>query len=388
MKARSKRRYVKNRMPLLTVSASCMLWRCELQVQERRRSKAAVFFFESSLAPDSASPYVGDIYTSELVRNLGCLLLDAPAEYRIHGYTQVYAAPADTCESAYLGLCWGSGDPIRQAVATFLTCLPRDAFLRCWELFPGFEGDPLARAAEAVFQRYVGFCDPCIYKELAEEFGALDSVACFERVADTLSERNARQREEREREELESRRLRYGSQEDVQDAAALIERFGDAIPPGYLVHAALFGSPPVGPVTDLLLFAWGRIESPLPPGTMWKVVSLASGDLPFLQWLLSGQKEAVLSRLSSSTDPRSEAARRKLVRLATEGREKLARGQSGGGHAASIGRALATFQAGLAPDPADECPVVRDNDTARHVENSGDRPAPLHRPSPGSAGTS
>lgn len=154
-----------------------------------------------------------------------------------------------------------------------------------FDLFSGFQNIDLSEFSKRLFS-----LSETETTEFVTTMGKVLDRDWFDRAVRDLNEKVAaeleRQQDKRLRKTQEHERL-YGRPEDVRDLPALADRFGTRIPLGYLAHATKDARPEPGPVTDALLLSWGTAKGCMPAAPVsWRGVSLASGELPFLAWVM------------------------------------------------------------------------------------------------------
>ena len=122
---------------------------------------------------------------------------------------------------------------------------------------------------------------------------------------------------EREIERIRREAALYGTEDEVRDVAALCERFGERIPPGFLAHATKFECAPLETIATLLgSWIYGGVKSP--PGG-----AIGSADMRFLKWVALGREQEVMKLLKSRPHTSYRRAYKRLVVLARSAKKAL-----------------------------------------------------------------
>jgi hypothetical protein len=246
-----------------------------------------------------------------MTSNLGRLLLGAADCYKIVGLTRIWAEPTlPDPESEFLTLCWCSEHEY-EMVARFLAILDAGQRRQIFELFDGFRDDELCNFCGDLLS-----LPPEEYHEFVDSIGAVIDRRWFDQAVVDVASRAADELdtlEQIEKWETEEEDRICGRPEEVQNPAALVERFGTRIPLGYLAHATEYPQPDLGSeIVEALLLSWGTQEEDMPSG-LWR--HLTDGDLAFLDWILGGREEAALAELGRRSDAETSSFFRKLNRL-------------------------------------------------------------------------
>jgi hypothetical protein len=163
--------------------------------------------------------------------------------------------------------------------------------------------------------------------ELIKRHGPIDGQEWFGRVGGIALKRMENDQRERESHLRDAELKTFGDVDLVSNAKRVVAKFGEKIPPGFLLHMTRFAKVKPGALSDALLLSWGRLKSPLSENK--KIAGSANtylpSDLIFLQWLLADQKKAVLKRISSRADKSAVRVIQKLRLIAKKGHAVLSK---------------------------------------------------------------
>jgi hypothetical protein len=301
------------KVPSLSLSAASMTWSCTVRVYAGTGDDASVSYEEVCVGRGGGETTIGDIDSSEITTNLGRLLLGAGDCYKIVGLTGIWAEPAlPGPDSDFLALCW-CYEHEYEAVARFLAMLDADQRRQIFDLFDGFRDDELCNFCVDLLSLQTEEC-----REFVESMGAVIDRKWFDVAATDVASRAAAELDrlrQIENWKAEGEERTCGRPEEVQNPAALVERFGTRVPLGYLAHATEYPRPERG-IIEALLLSWGTQEGDMPSG-LWRHLH-TDGNLAVLDWVLGGREEAVLAAFGHRRDAETNSFFRKLNRLIAE----------------------------------------------------------------------
>lgn len=191
--------------------------------------------------------------------------------------------------------------------------------------------------------------------DLIERHGPIDEQRWFGRVGNIALEGIETDQRERERRLRDAELKIFGDVDLVSDAKRVVTKFGEKIPPGFLLHMTRYSKVRPGVVSDALLLSWGRLKVPLPENAKFANSNntYLPSDLIFLHWLLANQKAAILKRIGSRTDTGAVRVIQKLRSIAKIGREALSKEERRKGGNFKVNtptHMIASIQASVDPD--------------------------------------
>jgi hypothetical protein len=327
-----------NKQEFLRLTASAIFWINQIAVRDVPVNRAGVYFTGTAYHEDNVggdNEYSGSrdlndfclgfVSKKNLVRNVALLLHRMDGRFK-HSGRGLSVQGCSAAQAALLDVCWqyDENEPEWEDAAEFLLLLNSDELESSHQVFPNFDSEAFLKFL-GVFAKLGGRLD--LLNQLKQKFGSVLNQEWFRQALDYLVLKSVaedqqeadRLRQLRAREQIQKLKT-FGRPDEFSDFSALIARFGDTAPPGYLVHATQFPRPPVGPITDVLLKSWGRYRSlltrmpedprPIIAGRDW---SSEDEDECFLRWISDGGRDtSAVERLSVYADPESQRCLKKL----------------------------------------------------------------------------
>jgi len=283
------------------------------------------------------SEVIGTVTAIEAIRDFGRVLLSLPEEYLFGAPLSIEGAELDQWQRRYLELCcqWSEGSDANSSVvalASLLSCFSSSEIAHIYSISEGFRSAYLGFIANQVEALYGPFPqETSFYEDVTAQLGGEISTQWFERLNALLDQESGSSRKEIEAANDRAREdvlRRFGSPDEIDGFVGLIERYGAAIPPGYLSHATLFSQPKSWASKRSLLIAWGACEGPLPvlPEAIVPKSSINRNlDVGFLRWICEGEESELVRRAFECNDDDTRALFSKLRKCVENAQSELER---------------------------------------------------------------
>jgi hypothetical protein len=332
----------------LRISASTMMWSMNIDVFIGSSKKIELTLVESSVSSRTENiewefsdpPY-------DLITEVGKFLIDS-GDWRISGFVPVSVMPGTNIDGEFLAVCWCETE--FEDVGALLTMVSLEQRASLHELFGGFSNRDIQAIAEPIIEKLRPYGG---WEEIIDRFGIPDGLEWWKRVAAEIKQELIIEKEVAAKRADEFLDKDFGRPELVGNFEALLKKYRNRIPAGYLLHATKFEAPKAGEVSDALLMSWGRLKRSIPSGAgnisaQIGNVGVRDGDLAFAHWLLKDKKAEKLDRIREREEEPAKAVMRKLRRIADEGLSQLE--QKPTSYAGKIGIWIAKTRVILDPD--------------------------------------
>lgn len=319
--------------PIFRASASTMMWNYEIIAIEESSNAVALFWSANDEAQNIACSPLGRIKREHLLRGVCATLLSCPeAAIRANdpgciSIEFLQDAKLEPFHHDLLAACWMVDPDVGSPCGEYFVHVPDEELRKIVSIAGGLFVPCVTKFVRTLLLSETSSLGvDLVREEIYESVGPMESIKFFEDAMRYIEESDEKITEARRREEEEDVRKIYGDEELCGNIPSLTKKYKDKIPPGYLVHAAHFDSPPLGEELIWLLASWVRSRQRL-PDNLWPPTHPAGVSHHLLVWLLGGREKEAVRWLKQQPHPRAKELYETLLGMSKQARQDLDEGR-------------------------------------------------------------